>query len=199
MFKRLNELFNKKINKPLLITSFIIYIIIVVWIIFFKCAIPYFAKPNKWVLQHPILEVLKDTIFLLPFNASITLLDIFLNLLILIPLGMYLPALFKKKNILRDTLITTPMVLSFETIQLFVRIGQFSLLDFLWNVSGMLIGEFIYFKLQSKLTFKVINCIQLVVVILFLPVAIYAVISVPLNWHIYSPIFDFEKYPYSLK
>ena len=90
------------------------------------------------------------------------------------------------------------MILCFETIQLFTRIGQFSLLDLLWNVIGMLIGEFIYFKFKPKFSFQVINYIQFFVVILFLPVAIYAIISVPLNWNIYAPIFDFEKYPYIL-
>ena len=200
MLKGINESFKEKINKPLLSLAFIIYLIIVIWIIFFKCAIPYFAKPNKWILEHSILDDFKFTIFYLPLSYKIyfTFIDIFCNLLILIPLGLYLPILFNKKNLLRDSLITLLMVFCFEAIQLFTRIGQFSLLDILWNVGGMLIGEFLYFKLEVKLTNQVVNYIQLFVVVLFLPIAIYAVASVPLNWNIYSPIFDYEKYPYIL-
>ena len=153
---------------------------------------------NKKILSQSISTSIRNTIFYLPFkySISITFLDIICNLLVLIPLGLYLPVLFNKQNILRDLILTTIFVLFLETTELLIRIGQFSFIDVLWNVISMLIGELIYYFLKEKLTNKVINYIQLYVVMIFLPIAIYAIGSVPLNWDIFAPIFDYKTYPY---
>ena len=199
MFEKLKDKFKRSVNRPLLITSFIIYMILALWIILFKCAIPYFCKVNVRILNKSILEAFKYTIFYLPvFRIDLTIVDIVLNSIVLLPLGIYLPVLFKNKNLKRDILIAVGLVLLIETTELFSRLGQFSFLDFIWNISGMLIGEFIYHKLENKFTNSVINYIQLFIVVFILPFAIYAIVSVALNWNLYAPIFDYVKYPYRL-
>lgn len=65
MSKSISISLKEKINKPLLVTLFIIYLIIVIWIIIFKCAIPHFAGADKWTLNRSIFESFKRFVLFL--------------------------------------------------------------------------------------------------------------------------------------
>ena len=63
------------------------------------------------------------------------------NILLFIPLGIFLPLLFEKVNTLRKVLLYAFAVSSFlEIIQLFTLLGNFDIDDILLNVLGAFVG-----------------------------------------------------------
>ena len=99
MFKKINEMFRKKIDKPLLITLVICYLIILVRIILFKANI----KTSIYTGPEDLLYENIWVRYKVQFNGF-TLSDIsiwedfFLNVTIFLPLPIFLKLLFTSYN-----------------------------------------------------------------------------------------------------
>lgn len=78
------------------------------------------------------------------FNLDIIMNNTIGNILIFLPLGIFLPILFKKYNVLSKVFISS-IILSFliEILQFILQIGQFDIDDILLNSIGTVIGFFI--------------------------------------------------------
>ena len=121
------------------------------------------------------------------------------NILLFIPLGIYLPLLFLKSNIIKDIIITLIFIFSLELIELFTRSGAFSLLDVLFNLLGMLSGYLIYLLLIKKhLSNNLISIINIIIIIIATPIIIFSIVNTINNIKLYKPFFDFNKYPYKI-
>ena len=88
--------------------------------------------------------------FIGDFIRKETSLDVLLknvlgNLAIFIPLGVLLPCLFRKLNLLKTVLIGFLVSLSFELLQLAFGIGVTDIDDLLLNTLGAFIGGVLYF------------------------------------------------------
>ena len=126
--------FKYDINYPLLISSFLCFIIILIWALIFKLNM---RKPIieqqvnylSWDIIKRITHPLEEPLFLSERPRNVIL-----NFYILIPLGIYLPLLFNRHNILRDSLIAIISILAIELFQLFTAIGSFELTDILLNL-----------------------------------------------------------------
>ena len=74
-------------------------------------------------------------------NLSIPLMNLFGNLLMFLPMGMYLPLLFKKLDSWKKYLIAIiAMLLGVELVQLLTKLGSFDIDDLILNMSGAVIG-----------------------------------------------------------
>ncbi len=113
---------------------------------------------NRYIIppenSEGIIEFLKFNTNIIPFKNTIKYiigsdhfnLDIIINntlgnILIFLPLGIFLPLLFKKYSRV-SKIIVTSIVISFsiETIQLVLKIGQFDIDDVILNMIGSIFG-----------------------------------------------------------
>ena len=195
---------NIKSEKTLNLLSkiiFIIYIGLIVWVIMFKC--------NLIDSLNMTYEYLKDMnikerflIFSTPFknyfpesiNAPkyIFAEDDLLNIIIFIPIGLYLSYFIKNKKFIKVSLITFGISLFFELFQLFTIIGSFTLQDLMTNVIGGIIGYLVYkllfIKKVSKLRTIILNVLSIVVIIVFVPILLYGIINTIKHFDFYIDI-----------
>ena len=120
-----------------------------------------------------------------PTSLDVLISSFILNVIVFIPFGIYL-SIYKSKISYDQCFLyafLTSMII--ELIQLFTAIGGFDFLDIMSNVFGAIIGVFIYnqlvkhYKLRSN---EVINKVNKWVIIIFIPVCIFATIYTGINF-----------------
>ena len=178
-------------------SSYFIYLYLLIWVVIFKCGIPKEILGNLCSTD-PIMfgPVIKDYMdlnllqrLLFPFNnptsLDIVLIESLLNILIFIPFGIYLSIYNKKVNYMKCFIISLLFSASIEIFQLLTALGGFDYLDILTNVIGSLIGVYIYKKLinhYKERSNEIINKVNKFVIIIFLPICIFATIYTGINF-----------------
>lgn len=76
--------------------------------------------------------------------SSIAFTNLVANLLIFLPMGIFIPSLFKKTNIIKFIILTFMILLGVETLQLVLKIGIFDIDDIILNFSGAFLGYILY-------------------------------------------------------
>lgn len=144
---------------------FILYIILLTWIILFKMQLSFKGLPYI------------RNINLIPFgeslivNDKISLKEVFANLLIFIPVGIYINILESDKKIYKKILPIFLLTLFYEVSQYIFHIGASDITDIIMNTLGGLIGlcfvRFLYmvFNNRNKVN-KILNIIALICTIL---------------------------------
>ena len=142
----------KKVIKAILVISFIFYLIVLVSILFFRGSFLY--------SEMSLLEYIKYSTNIIPFksiiryikalfdgsmNMSIPITNLAGNLILFLPMGIYLPFFIKKINKIGIYSIYIIIVIFLvEIIQLLTRRGIFDIDDLILNMSGALIGYVIW-------------------------------------------------------
>ena len=142
----------KKAIKAIFVISFIFYLVVLVSILFFRGSIFY--------SDMSLLEYIKYSTNVIPFksiiryikalfdgsmNMSIPITNIAGNLILFLPMGIYLPFFIKKINKIGIYSICIIVVIFLvELIQLLTRRGIFDIDDLILNMSGALIGYVIW-------------------------------------------------------
>lgn len=142
--------------------SFIFYIIALIVIIF--------MKPRGYVDDMPFIEYVRYSINIFPFrtistyvkalingnmNIDIPVKNLGGNLILFLPMGIYLPFLIKKMNGLKSySIFMISLLFSVEIMQLITRRGRFDIDDFILNMLGAFIGFAIW---KTKLVQKLLN------------------------------------------
>lgn len=100
------------------------------------------------------LKSFSPNIVLIPFLDMISgPIDTVLNIILFVPLGLFLPLLYRKYNRISSVALTSLLFsLSIEIVQMFGR-GSTDINDLITNTVGASLGYFIY-KLLSKLMRK---------------------------------------------
>lgn len=100
------------------------------------------------------LKSFSPNIVLIPFLDMISgSIDTLLNIILFIPLGLFLPLLYRKYNCISSVALTSLLFsLSIEIVQMFGR-GSTDINDLITNTVGASLGYFIY-KMLSKLIQK---------------------------------------------
>lgn len=173
-----------KLYKPLLCSALAVYLIILTWIVMFKCTLPNIHPTHTFDMT--IKELFLKGIQ--PSGYGLTILnpypDHLLNVIVFIPLGIYLPFIFKKRYCLPLFLLVT---LSFELTQLFSRLGCFDILDIILNFAGSLIGFGLYFLFKKVLKNKTITIINLIVTVVFGALSLAIIVYTPIYFTLGSP------------
>lgn len=154
---------NPEKRNKLTIALFVVYILLLVGIILFK--LPFYS------------EKLSDgvrVINLIPFQGSfddsgaIDFREIRDNILIFIPLGIYICMLNSKWPFMKKVLPIIGLTLAFEALQFVFAIGRSDITDILGNTLGGVIGIGIYALLRrifKDRTVKVVNILALMVTV----------------------------------
>ena len=142
---------------------FAIYFLILVWILLFK-------------MSFSIDELYKNrSINLIPFmgsvvvNGRIYINEIIDNILVFIPLGIYICMLKEYWSILRKISVGFFISLGIEVLQFILAIGATDITDLIGNTLGGIIGIGVFYlfsKLFKNKTNKIINTLALIVTIL---------------------------------
>ncbi|WP_158589621.1 MULTISPECIES: VanZ family protein [Clostridia] len=83
------------------------------------------------------------------YNLSVILHNTIGNVLLFLPLGLFLPLLFKKYRVFSKMLVFVAIAsLSIELLQLIVQVGQFDIDDIILNTIGSSIGFWCFVFLQ---------------------------------------------------
>ena len=180
-----------RLNKLLLYIAFSMYIFLLIWIIALKFNATWIPEIGEYFRKLPIKERVGKNI--IPFydmikNGIYFNKDYFMNVIIYMPLGIYLTIILKNKH--RTFFCITIIAVSsflFELIQLLTGFGGCDGSDFVCNVLGGLIGMIIYhFLAKLKSVNKIVNIINAIVIIIFLPLTVHAIINTVTNLHLYK-------------
>ena len=172
-----------KFNKKLMYISLFIYIILLIWIIIFKWT-KYEAALESIITFRPLslsdrFNACKMSFVFKGFDPV----DLILNILLFLPMGLYFVLLLKRKHLILLIGLATTFI--FEISQFFTCIGMFNSFDVLGNMIGCVLG-FILFKFINRyLTDKLINIINYIIITLFSPLCIYAIVMTIMNFHYY--------------
>lgn len=156
----------KKAINLIIKISFIIYI-------FALCVILFGGSRGHWA-DFSILQYAAMQMNLVPFetialyiramvretiNPEIAIANLLGNFLLFMPMGVYLPFIFKKIRTLLDyVLYMMPVLMMVELVQLLTKRGSFDIDDFILNLSGTIIGFFVWkSEVFQKLYGKIMN------------------------------------------
>ena len=142
---------------------FAVYFLILVWILLFK-------------MSFSLDELYKSrSINLIPFmgsvvvNGRIYINEIIDNILVFIPLGIYICMLKEDWSILRKISVGFFISLGIEVLQFILAIGATDITDLLGNTLGGILGIGVFYlfsKLFKNKTNKIINTLALIATIL---------------------------------
>lgn len=180
---------SEKLLKMLSIIIFILYMIILVWVIIFKCNMLQSVESTYIFFKGFTLKE-RFEYFLIPFmdyfegpfvnEFERTFSDDVLNVLIFIPFGLYVSYFIKKNKFGKVVLLSFLLSLFFEMFQLFSAIGCYSTKDLITNVLGGIFGFLLYkilYKENQSIRYIILNICSCLVIIAILPIAIYAVVN----------------------
>lgn len=135
----------KDISKVIVIISLILYLLLLTWIIVFK-----------FRLNFSSLKYIRS-INLIPFKANGVVNGIketLINLVLFIPLGMYLQFIIRKKKNLKLPIVIIISII-YEILQYVLHIGVSDITDVIMNSLGGIIGMTIMFIFYTLLVKKI--------------------------------------------
>lgn len=197
---------NIKSEKLLNILSkiiFIIYLGLIIWVIMFKCNLHVSLYDAYYYLKQFTLKE-RFLVFITPFKNYFTGglevpkyifdMDDFLNVILFIPLGLYLSYFIKNHKFIKVLIITICTSAFFEFFQLFSLIGSFTTQDFITNICGGILGylmfRLMFYKGFTERKLMILNIVSIVAIVVFTPILIYAIINTIKNIDIYIKILN---------
>lgn len=139
----------KKSTKAVVLTAFAVYCISLLYFFFID------ARPTNFY-DLSFVESLKYSINIVPFktiggyvgniggsamNTSTIVLNLLGNLVVFLPMGFFIPAIFKKINSLAKCVLTVfALVFFIELVQIIFKIGYFDIDTFILRIAGTMIG-----------------------------------------------------------
>ena len=151
---------NNKANK-LTNVLFIIYLIALFWIIVFKFNLPF---SHMGTMRSINLIPFSESLIL---NGKLAFSELIMNVVIFVPLGIYVGVIFKRWTILKKLFLPFLISLVCEVLQFIFGIGASDITDIITNTLGGIIGLIIYKGLEkvfknSIKTQKFINTIAII-------------------------------------
>lgn len=152
---------------------FALYLIFLIWAIIWKCQLPIFVDSEQ--LWRGDTERI---INLIPFKDNAGY-EKYINVLLFVPLGFYLLAVFERLSVLKALCIITATSLLFEIFQFAFAIGRSDITDLILNTAGGIAGigifallTWIFSKHRRKLV--MIACTIITVGVLYFSVSFIA-------------------------
>jgi glycopeptide antibiotics resistance protein len=154
----LKNIFNSERQKRVSIVVFAVYFVLLVWIVLFKLAVSLDDVPR--------LRGINLVPFYYDSENSVHFKEVVYNILVFVPLGVYLSAFMSKKPLVIRILPCFLLSLSFEIIQWFFAIGASDITDLIGNTFGGILGVIVFWlfgKISSKNRMIFINAIGIVI------------------------------------
>lgn len=118
-----------------------IYLLVLIWVLLFKLGVAFSYMPKRSFNLFPF-----DGFYRAHRRTDKP--ELILNILVFIPLGMYIAALMRQWSWRRSLLAFFFTSFAFECIQFIGKIGAFDITDIITNSTGGLIGWVLFLLLQ---------------------------------------------------
>lgn len=164
---------NSDKRNTLTLVLFAIYLLALTWLILFKLQFSIPSNVDRMINLIPFLGSFND-------KGAIRFSEIRVNILVFIPLGIYIYMLKAKLPFVKKVLAIFVLTLAFEITQFVFAIGRSDITDVLSNAFGGVIGLGIYALLSKVLkgrTNKVLNVLAAVFTISALFLAALLLVS----------------------
>lgn len=168
-------------NKVLLISSFLVYIILLLWVIVFKWTNYFSVTVSINNFRHLNLADRYNACYEWFFYYELK--DLLLNIILFLPLGIFYILLFKRKFLVIP--VGFILIILLEISQFLTCIGMFNIYDILANMLGIIIGYILYLAFKKIYTPKAINIVNIITLIVFSPVVFYAIYMTIKNIEVY--------------
>ena len=171
---------DKKVNKKFIIALIITYLIILLWVIVFKC------NHNEYlhVEQNRSLDISQriepypfyKVVFMYNrgFFSAIEIVAFIFNLICMLPFGALLRFFTDKKWLIY--IFGATFSIGVEAFQVFSGWGGLEYTDICMMILGVIFGVYIYDFLRARMSDKLINLISAVIVCFGMPLAILTII-----------------------
>lgn len=162
---------SKRMINTLFIMGFVFYIGFVLWNIPFKYVSPLeLFSSDRYYLSRTLNLIPFDEVF----KGNFSKLDIYGNVILFIPLGIYISLLIKDIKISKSIFIMATISFIFECSQYIFGIGASDITDIITNTIGGIIGIVIYTAIKKifKERAKVKNFITICSTGVMIPVSI---------------------------
>lgn len=173
-----------KHHKLLLLLSLISYLLVCVWIYYFKCNLINDLRFLCWdigIYWIPFGDVFtKDGFSFADFSLQV------LNVIGFIPVGFLFSANIKKKPLLVGVIGGFIFSFLIEAMQLILKFGSPQLGDLLMNTLGAFIGAFVFIKVKDKLAIKTQSLLCIVFIIICLCLIVIGFIFTLKMWPTYT-------------
>lgn len=171
----MNSQKNSTLANKLTALLLIIYSVVLFWIIVLKLNISFSYKGTQNVNLIPFREPLL-------YNGRIDYNEIFLNILIFVPLGLYVGILFKKLSHAQKIFSFFMVSLLCEVCQFILKIGAFDITDIINNTLGGIIGLVLFQGLtkffgNAQKAQKLVNIIATIGTIVIVSTLLYLKIN----------------------
>ena len=190
------------LNLKILVAIFVTYLWCLVWVVGLKFNSDWLYELREYMLKLPLESRVGNN--WIPFYSLIKSvqegtykfnLDHLLNVVIYIPMGIYLYLFMFKKMKYSVVVIVSVAVfmvtsICFEVAQLYTGTGGCDGTDFACNFFGGCIGLFLMIVAQRyvKNFEKIANVVNTVCLIIFVPIGIFMIVNTGLNAGQYAPI-----------
>lgn len=132
----------RRIQKPLAIVTFLVYMLAMVWLVLFKGGTGLYE-----LLRFGLPDLPRGISWDLHFNGMESL----LNVGVFVPLGLFLMLLSSNERAWPKALLCCATSLAFEIAQYILKIGSCDLMDAINNTLGGVIGILLFFLLKRIL------------------------------------------------
>lgn len=155
------EIYKNNKEKIVTYTVFGVYMLLLIWLVLFKFATS--------IEEIPCLRGIN----LIPFHYdrenAIHIREIFYNVIVFVPAGFYLAAIFVKKHIFLGTVAAAVLSLLFEITQWVFSIGASDITDIITNTFGGFCGMMLFW-IMGKIMFRhrmtIINVLGIIIEVL---------------------------------
>ena len=140
----------RKFSRGVLWTTFVVYCLAVFGILFLDGRSGRFPYNSVWeyirysvnpIPFKTIFGYVKDVMEKGHYMVALAVRNVFGNFILFYPMGVFLPCLFKRVRMIRQTaLISLCTILAVEIIQLIFRRGIFDIDDLILNIAGWILG-----------------------------------------------------------
>lgn len=121
---------------------FIIYLVALFWVLLFKLGVRFSYIGNRSVNLIPFSEPLIS-------NGRMDVGEIILNVMIFVPLGIYVGVLFRRWTFGKKVFFLSFISLIVEGLQFLLSVGAFDITDIITNTLGGIIGLVIFEAIEK--------------------------------------------------
>ena len=175
--------------------ALIIYILVLVWVIMLKCNMEVPVRMSLKFFHDMTVEQRAEWTFChFRFNGDGGLLtkdaieDIIVNIILFVPIGAFLPFVFRKRAYIFAPIYAFLITLGFELSQFIFGIGGFAYIDLITNTVGGIIGCGIFYLVTRKAKDDHIKNLLLAICCLLLCILGFGVVNTIINVDLYKVV-----------
>lgn len=149
----------KKAKHILLIAAFSAYAVLMLWLLFGQRMDRLFFSPDGYI------TAISEKVNLIPFRTiaefvkglsdtgrnGAAVINLYGNVIMFVPLGFFIPAVFPKaRSLRRCMLVSLAVLVCVEVIQFVTLLGSLDIDDIILNLAGVLVG-YGFFKILNRI------------------------------------------------